>query len=134
MKSMTTNRLWTKEEDEAVIEMFCQGHSIHHIRLHLPRPEDTQMRTHNAINARMNLLYSKGRINIIRGDGIPREFDLEAEIKERVEEVKAEILAMIHTHIDGLLQENESGEPYRNAENHNVWGELLENFIASEEE
>ena len=82
---MTTNRLWTTEEDEAVIEMFCQGHSIHHIRLHLPRPEDAQMRTHNAINARMNLLYSKGRINIIRGDGIPREFDLEAEIKERVE-------------------------------------------------
>lgn len=92
------------------------------------------MRTHNAINARMNLLYSKGRINIIRGDGIPREFDLEAEIKERVEEVKAEIIELIQTHIGGILEENASGEPHRNTENHNVWAELLENFIANEEE
>ena len=95
MKSMTTNRLWTEEEDEAIIEMFCQGKSIHYIRLRLPRPDDAPIRTANAINARMNLLYTQGKINITRGDGNPREFNLEAEIEERVNQVLADFMEKI---------------------------------------
>ena len=90
---MTTHRTWTEEEDDAVIEMFCQGRSIDSIRLNLPRPETVTCRTANAINARMNLFYAQGKISIVRGDGIPREFDIEAEVEERVQQVLADITA-----------------------------------------
>ena len=92
---MTTHRTWPEDEDDAAIEMFCQGRSIDSIRLHLPRPEGATSRTANAINARMNLLYAQGKINITRGDGNPREFDLEAEIEERVEQGVAEVMARL---------------------------------------
>ena len=92
---MTTHRTWPEEEDDAAIDMFCQGRSIDSIRLHLPRPEGATSRTANAINARMNLLYAQGKINITRGDGNPREFDLEAEIEERVEQGVAEVMARL---------------------------------------
>ena len=90
---MTTHRTWTEEEDDAVIEMFCQGRSIDSIRLNLPRPETVTSRTANAINARMNLFYAQGKISIVRGDGIPREFDIEAEVEERVQQVLADVTA-----------------------------------------
>ena len=92
---MTTHRTWPEEEDDAAIDMFCQGRSIDSIRLHLPRPQGATSRTANAINARMNLLYAQGKINITRGDGNPREFDLEAEIEERVEQGVAEVMARL---------------------------------------
>ena len=92
---MTTHRTWPEDEDDAAIEMFCQGRSIDSRRLHLPRPEGATSRTANAINARMNLLYAQGKINITRGDGNPREFDLEAEIEERVEQAVAEVMARL---------------------------------------
>ena len=92
---MTTHRTWTEEEDDAAIDMFCQGRSIDSIRLHLPRPEGASSRTANAINARMNLFYAQGKINITRGDGNPREFDIEAEVEERVEQAVAEVIARL---------------------------------------
>ena len=111
MKSMTTNRLWTEEEDEAIIEMFCQGKSIHYIRLRLPRPDDAPIRTGNAINARMNLLYYQGKINITRGDGNPREFNLEAEIEERVNQVLAGFTEKMQGIMYGNFDPGPSKEP-----------------------
>ena len=101
---MTTHRTWPEEEDDAAIEMFCQGRSIDYIRLHLPRPEGATSRTANAINARMNLLYTQGKINIARGDGNPREFDLEAEIEERVEQAVADAIAQIRRNLDRHIE------------------------------
>ena len=108
---MTTNRLWTEEEDEAIIEMFCQGKSIHYIRLRLPRPDDAPIRTANAINARMNLLYYQGKINITRGDGNPREFNLEAEIEERVNQALAGFTEKIQGIMYGNFGPGASKEP-----------------------
>jgi len=100
---MTTHRTWTEEEDDAAIEMFCQGRSIDSIRLNLPRPETVTSRTANAINARMNLFYAQGKISIVRGDGIPREFDIEAEVEERVEQVLADVTAQFR---QDMIQQN----------------------------
>jgi len=89
---MTTNRPWPEDEDNAVIEMFSEGKSIEYIRMYLPCPEDAPTRTTGAVNSRMSLLYSQGKINITRGDGSPREFDIQAEIEERVNQEVARVL------------------------------------------
>ena len=125
---MTTNRLWTEEEDEAIIEMFCQGKSIHYIRLRLPRPDDTPIRTANAINARMNLLYAQGKINVIRGDGNPREFNLEAEIEERVNQQIADLKEKLQRIMNGNFDPHASKEPKKPKGSIKALLEYLENL------
>jgi len=104
---MTTHRTWTEEEEDAAIEMFCQGRSIDYIRLHLLRPEGSTSRTANAINARMNLLYTQGKINITRGDGNLREFDIEAEVEERVEQATADAMARLQRELARHIENRE---------------------------
>ena len=125
---MTTNRLWTEEEDEAIIEMFCQGKSIHYIRLRLPRPDDALIRTYNAINARMNLLYAQGKINVIRGDGNPREFNLEAEIEERVNQQIADLKEKLQRIMNGNFDPHASKEPKKPKGSIKALLEYLENL------
>ena len=125
---MTTNRLWTEEEDEAIIEMFCQGKSIHYIRLRLPRPDDALIRTYNAINARMNLLYAQGKINVTRGDGNLREFNLEAEIEERVNQEIADLKEKIKRIMNGNFDPDASKEPKERKGSVKVLLEYLENL------
>ena len=119
---MTTHRPWPEEEDDAAIEMFCQGRSIDSIRLNLPRPEGVTSRTANAINARMNLFYAQGKINIIRGDGNPREFDIEAEVEERVEQATADVMVRIRRDLARHV-ENREFEDFAE-----ILGEILVNF------
>ena len=130
---MTTHRTWTEEEEDAAIEMFCQGRSIDYIRLHLLRPEGTTSRTANAINARMNLLYAQGKINIARGDGTPREFNLEAEVQERVDQAVRDAIAHLRRE---LARHVENREVEDSAE---ILHEMVANFptpipFADEEE
>ena len=130
---MTTHRTWTEEEEDAAIEMFCQGRSIDYIRLHLLRPEGTTSRTANAINARMNLLYAQGKINIARGDGYPREFNLEAEVQERVDKEVGDAIARLRRE---LARHTENREVEDSAE---ILREMVANFptpipFADEEE
>ena len=104
---MTTHRKWTEDEEDAAIEMFCQGRSIDYIRLHLLRPEGSTIRTTNAINARMNLLYAQGKINIARGDGNPRDFNLEAEVQERVDIAVGDAIARLRRELARHIENRE---------------------------
>ena len=96
---MTTNRPWPEDEDNAAIEMFSEGRNIEYIRMYLPRPENAPTRTTGAVNSRMSLLYSQGKINITRGDGNPREFDMEAVIEERANQEVARRLERLRQHL-----------------------------------
>ena len=122
-----------KEARDAAIEMLCQGRSIDYIRLHLLRPEGSTSRTTNAINARMNLLYAQGKINIARGDGNPREFNLEAEVQERVDKAVGDAIARLRRE---LARHTENREVEDSAE---ILREMVANFptpipFADEEE
>ena len=97
------------------------------------RPEGSTSRTANAINARMNLLYTQGKINITRGDGNLREFDIEAEVEERVDQAVRDAIAHLRRE---LARHVENREVEDSAE---ILHEMVANFptpipFADEEE
>lgn len=79
---MYTNRRWSQEEEESLIEKILQGRSVEYIRMNLPRANGDEIRTTNAIRSRIGLLYHQGKINITEGNGRLRESAIEAVLRE----------------------------------------------------
>ena len=64
--------------------MTIQGRGLDYIRMNLPRPDGSDIRTRNAIKSRIGEIYSLGLINTVEGDGIPRELEIDRLLRSGV--------------------------------------------------
>ena len=112
---MYTNRRWSQEEEESLIQNILQGRSVDYIRINLPRADGDEIRTINAIRSRIGLLYHQGRIDITEGNGQPRESELVAVLRH------AAINPEIHNAILEIWMEYINSQPIDQNEQLDDW-------------